>query len=62
MTKTKSQRPKAPPFRSVKKLKFRPNPHVRTLLIQAGSEVQEYLEKRERTARPFESVLRAVVK
>lgn len=62
MRKTKSQMPKAPSFRSVKKLKLHPNAHVRTLLIEAGTEVQEYLEKRERTARPVENVLRAIVK
>ncbi len=39
---------KAPPYSKLKKLKLKPNPHVRTLLIEVGAEVQAQLEKKEK--------------
>jgi hypothetical protein len=53
---------KPPAFSRIKKLRFRPNPDVRNLLIEVGAEVQQMLEKKERSARPLENVLRAIVK
>ena len=62
MSRITLTRRKAPAFGRIQKLNLRPNPEVRTLLVKAGVVVQRRLEKRERTAKPLENVLRAIVR